>query len=104
MTIYGLSITLQEELYSNTNLCLQGEPFDSLLLQAPILVRYPASLSLTAYSYLFGTCLMVLTGVVAANDSSGWVLARSEIISVLYAVSMDMLFFTCFFMSISIST
>uniref|UniRef100_A0A0D6QXT9 WAT1-related protein n=1 Tax=Araucaria cunninghamii TaxID=56994 RepID=A0A0D6QXT9_ARACU len=54
-------------------------------LQAPILVRYPASLSLTAYSYLFGSGLMVLTGMIAANEPSDWVLTYSEMSSVLFA-------------------
>uniref|UniRef100_A0A0C9S973 WAT1-related protein n=1 Tax=Wollemia nobilis TaxID=56998 RepID=A0A0C9S973_9CONI len=54
-------------------------------LQAPILVRYPASLSLTAYSYLFGSGLMVLTGIIAANEPSDWVLTYSEMVSVLFA-------------------
>ncbi|KAH9321199.1 hypothetical protein KI387_015838 [Taxus chinensis] len=56
-----------------------------LALQAPILVRYPASLSLTAYAYLFGFGLMLLTGIIAANESSDWVLTRSEMVAVLFA-------------------
>ena len=51
--------------------------------------RYPASLSLTAYSYFFATVFMVFTGVVATNGLHEWALTNTEIIAVLYAVSMS---------------
>ncbi|KAL6013030.1 hypothetical protein ACLOJK_003520 [Asimina triloba] len=56
-----------------------------LALQARLLTKYPAGLSVTAYSYLFGALLMVLTGIVMAHEWKDWTLTKSEIVAVLYA-------------------
>ena len=52
-----------------------------------MLIKYPASLSLTAYSYSFATLFMVVTGVFATNGLHEWALTTTEIIAVVYAVS-----------------
>ncbi|XP_039830603.1 WAT1-related protein At5g45370-like isoform X1 [Panicum virgatum] len=56
-----------------------------LVIQAPVMIRYPASLSLTAYSYFFATIFMVLTGVLVTDGLHEWALTKTEIIAVLYA-------------------
>uniref|UniRef100_A0A0E0LFH7 WAT1-related protein n=1 Tax=Oryza punctata TaxID=4537 RepID=A0A0E0LFH7_ORYPU len=69
-------------------ICLIGNCFlmgAYLVIQAPVLIKYPASLSLTAYSYSFATIFMVLTGVVTTNGLHEWALTTTEIIAILYA-------------------
>ncbi|CAM0909803.1 unnamed protein product [Alopecurus aequalis] len=69
-------------------LCLIGNCFlmgAYLVIQAPVLIKYPASLSLTAYSYSFATIFMVLTGVFATNGLHEWALTGTEIVAILYA-------------------
>jgi hypothetical protein len=51
------------------------------------MIKYPASLSVTAYSYFFATTFMVLTGVCATSGLHEWALTKAEVIAVLYAVS-----------------
>ncbi|OEL37236.1 WAT1-related protein [Dichanthelium oligosanthes] len=79
-------------------LCLIGNCFlvaAYLVIQAPVMIRYPASLSLTAYSYFFATIYMVLTGVLATNGLHEWALTKTEIIAVLYAVSISLRALLC---------
>ncbi|PWZ54497.1 WAT1-related protein [Zea mays] len=69
-------------------LCLIGHCFLAsayLVIQVPVITRYPASLSLTAYSYFFATIFMVFTGVVSANGLHEWALTKTGVITVLYA-------------------
>lgn len=51
-----------------------------------MLVKYPASLSLTAYSYSFATLFMLGTGVFATGGLHEWILTPPEIIAIIYAV------------------
>ncbi|XP_004291265.1 PREDICTED: auxin-induced protein 5NG4-like [Fragaria vesca subsp. vesca] len=56
-----------------------------LAIQAPLLKRYPANLSVSAYSYLFGASFMVVTALFMTNESTDWSLTQSELFAVLYA-------------------
>lgn len=65
-------------------------------MQAPLLAKYPASISVTAYSYSFGTLFMVVTAFFVTNESTDWKLTQSEAFAVCYAVSI---FTVCLFIS-----
>ncbi|KAG6391403.1 hypothetical protein SASPL_149157 [Salvia splendens] len=54
-------------------------------IQAPLLAKYPASISVTAYSYFFGVLFMVTTAFFVTTESTDWRLTRSEAFAVLYA-------------------
>ncbi|CAN6582376.1 unnamed protein product [Malus baccata var. baccata] len=56
-----------------------------LAIQAPLLKRYTANLSVTAYSYFFGALLMVVTALFMTNESTDWSLTHSELFAVIYA-------------------
>ncbi|XVE99964.1 hypothetical protein REPUB_Repub03eG0245400 [Reevesia pubescens] len=56
-----------------------------LAIQAPILAKYPANISVTALSYFFGAVLMVVTAFLVTNESTEWNLTQSELFAVLYA-------------------
>ncbi|KAE8657204.1 WAT1-related protein [Hibiscus syriacus] len=56
-----------------------------LAIQAPVLVKYPANISVTALSYFFGTLLMLVTSFLDTNESTDWLLKQSELFAVVYA-------------------
>ncbi|KAL6648040.1 hypothetical protein ACP70R_012264 [Stipagrostis hirtigluma subsp. patula] len=69
-------------------LCLIGNCFTTgvyIVIQARLVIKYPANLSLTAYSYFFATIFMVVTGLVATKGLHDWALTTTEIIAILYA-------------------
>ncbi|XP_009108418.1 WAT1-related protein At4g19185 isoform X3 [Brassica rapa] len=56
-----------------------------LAIQAPVLKKYPANLSVTALSYFFGTLLMVTTAFFMVKEPLDWRLTQSEVLAVIYA-------------------
>ncbi|KAI5420391.1 hypothetical protein KIW84_044252 [Lathyrus oleraceus] len=56
-----------------------------LSIQAPLLKKYPANLSVTTYSYCFGALLMVITSYFVTDELTDWSLNQSETFAILYA-------------------
>ncbi|KAL2348742.1 hypothetical protein Fmac_002742 [Flemingia macrophylla] len=56
-----------------------------LAFQAPVLKKYPANLSATAYSFFFGVVLMVIASLFMVSDTGDWILTQSEILAIVYA-------------------
>ncbi|XP_022756467.1 WAT1-related protein At4g19185-like isoform X1 [Durio zibethinus] len=56
-----------------------------LAIQASVLAKYSASISVTAFSYFFGAILMVATSLLMTNESTDWSMTQSELFAVLYA-------------------
>ncbi|VVB12464.1 unnamed protein product [Arabis nemorensis] len=69
-------------------LCLIGNCMGMavfLAIQAPLLKKYPANLSVAALAYFFGTLLMVTTAFFMVKEPLDWRLTQSEILAVIYA-------------------
>ncbi|XP_018457923.1 WAT1-related protein At5g45370 [Raphanus sativus] len=56
-----------------------------IAVQAPVLKKYPAYLSVTAYSYFFGASIMITTAFVFVREPKEWSLTQSEILAVIFA-------------------
>ncbi|KAG5383462.1 hypothetical protein IGI04_034932 [Brassica rapa subsp. trilocularis] len=56
-----------------------------IALQIPVLKKYPAYLSVTAYSYFFGASIMITTAFVFVREPKEWHLTQSEILAVIFA-------------------
>ncbi|KAL1212241.1 WAT1-related protein [Cardamine amara subsp. amara] len=56
-----------------------------LAVQAPVLKKYPAYLSVAAYSYFFGASIMITTAIFFVKDPQDWSLTQSEVLAVIFA-------------------
>ncbi|CAK8540169.1 unnamed protein product [Lathyrus sativus] len=56
-----------------------------LTILAPVLKKYPANLSVTAYSFFFGVVLMAIVSLFMTDLSSDWILTQPEILAIVYA-------------------
>ncbi|MCO5547619.1 hypothetical protein L7F22_001070 [Adiantum nelumboides] len=80
--------SLQLSLWHIGVLCLIGNCFCMALyisLQAPLLKAYPASISVTAYSYFFGAVFIILSGLLSQSDWNDWILTKSELLAVFFS-------------------
>ncbi|KAG2302239.1 hypothetical protein Bca52824_030890 [Brassica carinata] len=57
-----------------------------IAVQGPVLKKYPAHLSVTAYSYFFGASIMMTSASVFVREPKEWSLTQSEILAVIFAV------------------
>lgn len=59
-----------------------------LVLQAPVLKKYPARLSVTSYTCFFGLIQFIIIAAIFERDSQAWIFHNGgEVFSILYAVS-----------------
>ncbi|OIV94391.1 hypothetical protein TanjilG_25453 [Lupinus angustifolius] len=58
-----------------------------IAIMAPVLRKYPANISATAYSYFFGAVVMVIVSLFTVNELKEWILTPSKVLAVLYSVS-----------------
>ncbi|CAK9201173.1 unnamed protein product [Sphagnum jensenii] len=69
-------------------LCLIGNCLcmgTNINLQVPVLRRFPAPVSLIAYSYAFGTVFMGIAAIFLVNDTSAWALSWDmDLVAILY--------------------
>ncbi|CAF2069796.1 unnamed protein product [Brassica oleracea] len=56
-----------------------------IAIQAPVLKKYPANLSVAALSYFSGTVLMVTTAFFMVKEPLDWKLTQAEVLAVIYA-------------------
>ena len=56
-----------------------------LTIQAQVLKKYPANLSVTAYSFFTGVVLMAIVSLFMTDLSNDWILSESAILAVVYA-------------------
>nr|BAB09165.1 nodulin-like protein [Arabidopsis thaliana] len=56
-----------------------------LAVQAPVLKKYPAYLSVAAYSYFFGASIMITTAILFVREPKDWSLTQSEVLAVIFA-------------------
>ncbi|XP_039015785.1 WAT1-related protein At4g19185-like [Hibiscus syriacus] len=65
-----------------------------LVIQAPVLAKYPANISVMVFSYFFGAALTVSKALLTMNESTDWSLTHPEIFAVLYAAMLHLLLTT----------
>ena len=59
-----------------------------LVLQAPVLKKYPARLSVTSYTCFFGLIQFLVIALIVERDAQAWIFqSGGEVFTILYAVS-----------------
>ena len=61
-----------------------------LVMQAPVLKKYPARLSVTSYTCFFGIIQFLIIALIAERDAQAWLFhSGAEAFTILYAVSIN---------------